>query len=565
MAELLHVDQLPINADWLKTRADYEASGGDFDALAKAKPDLRIVQREVAQKDWTAYDEARATKPRVYVPDDPSLHGDQYAGANFRKFGEGQTLRGTPISLDDKRIPDTLYHVTTNMPAVTASGMVKAGGAGGLGGDSNDRIVSFTTDKAMAENIAQGQQGMARVAAALPAEPEFPHSGSKDTLLSPAYQKYSATVGETFAAEAKREGWSFKPDKVYSELHYGFSDWANVFFSARERETGKQDPLFFAATPQRWRAIDPEHVGIVTVPKDNLRTGAMVTDFDLSNKYGLKEVRIYGDVPLKTGKDWTEFDAARASSGKKPWAETEQRLNPSSAQDMFASFMPHVAIRGAIAAQALTDGEKAALADYQRSSNSINAVQRGNEAQRAFFRAPTEEQKAEYNKQADAISKIIETKGLTVKSTAGEMRERYSRIVTWAARQSEWQHATGIDTPMVRAYEKATGDMLGTTVWRGVDGQSFSGRPSGYAKLIDKVVEDKGFLSTTPSSPQRGHEFGSVDIQIKVPPGTKYIELTGDSEGTEYLFNRGSKLHIDDYYSARDMGRGRGRFEARMI
>ena len=46
--------------------------------------------------------------------------------------------------------------------------------------------------------------------------------------------------------------------------------------------------------------MKPENVGVVEVPKENLATGAMVTDFDLSKGNFLNEVRVYGDVAIRT-------------------------------------------------------------------------------------------------------------------------------------------------------------------------------------------------------------------------------------------------------------------------
>jgi hypothetical protein len=52
-------------------------------------------------------------------------------------------------------IPDEIYHVTTNSPAVRASGMLRASGEGGLGGAPSDQIVSFTVDREIADQIAE--------------------------------------------------------------------------------------------------------------------------------------------------------------------------------------------------------------------------------------------------------------------------------------------------------------------------------------------------------------------------------------------------------------------------
>ena len=60
-------------------------------------------------------------------------------------------------------IPDTLYHATANLPAVEADGVLRARGAGGLGGDKSDRIVSLTTDLPIAERIAEDMRFTRRI------------------------------------------------------------------------------------------------------------------------------------------------------------------------------------------------------------------------------------------------------------------------------------------------------------------------------------------------------------------------------------------------------------------
>jgi len=100
--------------------------------------------------------------------------------------------------------------------------------------------------------------------------------------------------------------------------------------------------------------------------------------------------------------------------------------------------------------------------------------------------------------------------------------------------------------------DKGITDDKDRVVYRGVNGQSFTGRSSGFKNLVGSVIEGKGFLSTMPWN-SGTEKFGSADLRITVPAGTPRVELYGDSEGTEYLYGSGSKLRIDEYFP-RDYG-----------
>lgn len=219
----------------------------------------------------------------------------------------GSSLRGDKvITPDDPKIPDVVYHVTTNLPAVRDSPSLRAGGVGGLGGDQNDAIVSMTLDRGIAEQLAEDIRLNAEVM-------KLPRERAVARLTQ----------------QAKSEGWGdrwlgqpqFNRDGTISSIDYKAKDWITTYFSARESATdpfwqavervpkpseeelkkisegprGKRNPLFFNNAGSD---VDPTHVGIVAIPKANLNNGALLVDFDLKNTVGLKEIRSYGDVPL---------------------------------------------------------------------------------------------------------------------------------------------------------------------------------------------------------------------------------------------------------------------------
>jgi hypothetical protein len=119
----------------------------------------------------------------------------------------------------------------------------------------------------------------------------------------------SRRIVAAFKEAARREGWEWGMEPYEHQLRdYGLGDWANQFFLARdfkhnpigsrEKDHRFLDPLFFGVTSHYWRSLDPNHIGIVAIPKSSLNNGALLTDFDRDNPVGLQEVRSYGDVAL---------------------------------------------------------------------------------------------------------------------------------------------------------------------------------------------------------------------------------------------------------------------------
>ena len=91
----------------------------------------------------------------ISAKDDPSLYGKdgKELFSQGIKQSSGAPIRGVVISPDDPIIPDTVYHVTTNLSGVLSSGVLKASGQGGLGGDNKDQIVSMTINKDVADTL----------------------------------------------------------------------------------------------------------------------------------------------------------------------------------------------------------------------------------------------------------------------------------------------------------------------------------------------------------------------------------------------------------------------------
>jgi hypothetical protein len=241
---------------------------------------------------------------RVVVPDDPSEYGKLATNDRILQ-PNGETVRGTPISLDDARIPDEVYHVTTNAPAVRSSGMLRASGEGGLGGSKRDQLVSFTIDKEIATQLVDDFK--------LAIEVTQLGRGEVSTYAfwkTPERVASSRQITTRLLRQMESEGWdsgqfrNLVTDDKYDHImgDYTAHEWLNQYFSYRSTATAKlgaekRNPLFFTDI-DTLAGINPANVDIIPVPKSSLRTGAMVTDLDLANRVGLKEIRIYGDVSV---------------------------------------------------------------------------------------------------------------------------------------------------------------------------------------------------------------------------------------------------------------------------
>lgn len=242
----------------------------------------------------------RARNPYIGVPADVMNPGDEaYRMSPRPEQPTGAPIRGKAIPVDDPRIPETVYHMTTNLSAVRESGVLLAKGAGGLGGDRQDQIVSMTISKDIAYQLADDTRFVALLADKyLESQPPWAsHDDPDRDAKRAARDAWGRPLVAEFQAQAQREGWEFGIASEFQFGEYGLRDWITQYYTQRSINTDKLNPIFFSSA-EELLAINVNNIGVVDIPKQNLKTGALLTDFDLGQGH-LEEIRLYGDVPLQ--------------------------------------------------------------------------------------------------------------------------------------------------------------------------------------------------------------------------------------------------------------------------
>lgn len=242
--------------------------------------------------------EAPTNRPRVLVPDNPDLYGRGFQDDGVRRWMRevGVDFSGTPMDPDDPAIPDTLYHVTIAGPALRESGTLEArASGGGLGGSATDAAVSLTTNEEVALQLAEDLRLLGRIREAHGEPPPIEWDPDSKTWRGAAERAaWAQGPYQMLRAEAERDGWEFTLKDFQLETT-SLNGLQTEYFSARRRHTGRRNPIIFGADQQTY---DPADVEVLEIPKDSVRTGALITDFDLGQGGGLDEIRVYGDVPL---------------------------------------------------------------------------------------------------------------------------------------------------------------------------------------------------------------------------------------------------------------------------
>lgn len=261
-------------------------------------------------------DQAGGGRPALEasVADDAAMHG--VAPTTDQGFGnpghtavrdwftsQGETLRGKQVVLDprDPSIPDTVFHVTASAGEIGTDGVLRIGKGGGLGGgvDGPERLVSFTTSRKIADQLAadfelRRQVSVAAAEGGLDAVTDLLRVESQRLgmpKVSPARSdKLVGSQGRVIDYE-----WEAYLDGDGHGLDSGFRH----FLSQRETAGGPRNPIFTNDNNLLdWASKKADDIKVVEVPKENLAaSGAAITDFDRGTGF-LDEIRVYGDVPV---------------------------------------------------------------------------------------------------------------------------------------------------------------------------------------------------------------------------------------------------------------------------
>jgi tRNA nucleotidyltransferase/poly(A) polymerase/DNA polymerase III epsilon subunit-like protein len=192
------------------------------------------------------------------------------------------TLNGEKVSkrvgsrgrMEHSDLPDVLFHVTTAGDAVRDDGSlrVSTGGNGLGGGSADDLSVSLTVDRVIAEQLYEDMRMIA---------------------ISKADKwDYDQALAE-LQKRSKAEGWGYTPGILRTSVGTNLKGLMDDYFVRRNSATGRANPLFFGELQAH-----PDQIRIVSVDKRNIPSAAMITDFDLDTPSGLREVRVWGDVPV---------------------------------------------------------------------------------------------------------------------------------------------------------------------------------------------------------------------------------------------------------------------------
>ena len=260
------------------------------DLPAKTRTDMvdqamTIAKTESKAKQLDLFGEAK--EPMVVVKAGEVPIGTKGTGGRNPYKPDLPSFRGTAISLNDPRIPEKVYHITTQKSAIESSGKLKAKGEGGLGGDPTDRIVSLTINEQIAKQLELDLKFTVETVK------EF---GEGPAIGTPGRAKISQALFDKLESKAQKEGFSLDMGRIPDT--WDARDWVNWYFQMRESKLDIPNPLIHTDI-KTLRGINVEDIGIIEVPKSRLKTGALVTDFDVGRSLGLEEIRIYGDVILQ--------------------------------------------------------------------------------------------------------------------------------------------------------------------------------------------------------------------------------------------------------------------------
>lgn len=207
------------------------------------------------------------------------------------KSEPGVLVKG--VIFDRSVIPEKLYHVTTNLPAVIESGVLRhiERGAGlGKGSGITHRGVSLTTSLPDAFLMERELLRLGELSRGKPFEIALGEWAKVDEELTGASaQRAVRAAMDDYRFHVKHE--------VEDELglrNTAVQD-AHTYRMIREQDKGFQDPIIFGDAT-KFVDISPETVGIVVVDKSAIPDAAVVRD---PIEGFMHEIMVHADVPVR--------------------------------------------------------------------------------------------------------------------------------------------------------------------------------------------------------------------------------------------------------------------------
>ena len=219
-----------------------------------------------------------------------------------------------PVSVDS--LPETLYHVTTRMDAVTNSGyLLGQSDGGGMGGGNGWPGVSFTTVEADAGLMVRELRRTVELQRTkISSIEDFDRAISKyveediKTLGDRPGAREAIEKAKSFALESFDANESFYKDRnelstlaaeEYRNPYLQMRSSATADFYGGYFEANKTNPLrnpLLMGGNEAYKKIDPSQISIVQVSKSRLPKEALVRE---GSDDFLHEIRVHADVALR--------------------------------------------------------------------------------------------------------------------------------------------------------------------------------------------------------------------------------------------------------------------------
>jgi hypothetical protein len=310
---------------WAKDEVDFDQDGDELRDLAFDPDQPRDETGRWTDSGGAAASDSASVEPRIFrTRDDVDEFTSMGGGRRFTwKDSPGELLMGEP--LDKSALPDTLYHVTTNAPAVESSGLLLGQNKdAGLGGGQADGV-SFTSSESDAALIQRELVRSVEIARGDVAIDDLARLAREDESVGGL-----APGALDDAVSAARQMWdvNIQSTEVYASPESKRSlmrDAYNSYLFGRERIAGDgvpslKNPILFGNQKQL-RLIDPANIRTLRVPSTNIPDRALITTG--SDEF-LHEVRVYSDVPVRG----MTRNVAHAAAWVPRVAEWDESLHP---------------------------------------------------------------------------------------------------------------------------------------------------------------------------------------------------------------------------------------------